>query len=193
MKLQVTLHGTKPMIQHNGRLANPLDPYARQLKELTSKRKKSDEDIDAILQIEARGGCWETTDGLLGVPTGAVWRAIYDAAKGFKLGADVKRYLSGDANTQPLVIDGTEVLCDEWVAVRENVDVRLVTVNARRTLRARPQVPLPWSTTHTFDLLDEFDAHLLAPVFDRAGRVGGIGEWRPTWGTFAADVEVVEQ
>jgi hypothetical protein len=80
MKLSVTLTGTHPMLMHNGRLANPIDPWTRQLKALTSKRKKTDEDILQIAQVEARAGCWETVDGMLGVPSAAVWRCFYDAS-----------------------------------------------------------------------------------------------------------------
>ena len=44
MNFRIRLVGTRPMIQHNARLANPLDPYTQALAKITGKRKKTLED-----------------------------------------------------------------------------------------------------------------------------------------------------
>jgi hypothetical protein len=178
------------MLQHNGRLANPIDQWAQLLKALTSKRKKTDEDLAAIRQVEARGGCWETRDGLLGIPTSAVWRSIYDAATAYKLGASVKRALHFSDETIPLLVGGETVFCDDYLADAANIDYRPVVVNRVRTMRARPLVHPGWVSTHQFNLLDDvIDIRELVPVLERAGRLVGLGDWRPTYGTY--DVEVL--
>ena len=38
--------GSQPVMMHNGRLANPLDPYTKACKRISSKTKKSDEDYE---------------------------------------------------------------------------------------------------------------------------------------------------
>jgi len=189
MQIVLTLTGTKSMLQHNGRLANPLDPHTRKLSSLTGKRKKTDDDLYAIMQVEARGGCWETEDGLLGVPNAAVWRSIYDAAKAFKLGEDIKRSLNFEDTTVPIEIDGGKVTCDEYLEDSSHIDYRPVKVGTRKTMRARPLVKAGWTSTHSMDLVESvMRVDDLGPVLERAGRLVGIGDWRPTYGTYTMEV-----
>lgn len=190
MNITIRLTGISPMLHHNGRLANPIDPHTRALKALTGKRKKTDEDLVEIMVAEARGGCWETRDGLLGLPTAAVWRCLYDAAKAFKQGENIKRALLFDdpEHVDALVVDGRTHECDIWVKDHDHIDYRPVKVQGRKVMRARPLVPAGWQSEHTFDLLDDvLDARELAPILERAGRLVGVGDWRPTYGRF--DVE----
>lgn len=188
MELVIELTGTKTMLQHNGRLANPLDPHTRALKALTAKRSKTDEDLIAIMRTEARGACWETDDGTLGVPTGAVWRCIYDAAKAYKQGENIKRALSFDDVTEPLLISGQAVRCDAFLATPENIDFRPVKIQGKKTMRARPKVR-DWKSVHRFELLEDvINPRDLAPILERAGRLVGLGDWRPIYGTFSAAV-----
>lgn len=189
MNITLRLTGTRPMLQHNGRLANPLDPFTQQVKALSSKRKKTDEDLIALMRVEARGAIYETSDGMVGFPTQNVWRAIYDAATAYKQGANVKRALSYEDITPPLLISGDEVLADVFLKEPDNIDYRPVAVNRAKTMRARPIVR-DWSCIHSFDLLDDvIDVRDLGPVLERAGRLVGLGDWRPTYGTFTVTVE----
>jgi len=189
--LTVQLVGTKPMLLHNGRLANPLDPYTRDLAAISKKRNKTDDDRLNMMSIEARGSCYETKDGLLAFPTANVWRSIYDAAKAYKLGVAVKRSLHFDDVNVPLYVDGSSVDPDKWLSYPETIDYRPVKVGTSKTMRARPLVPAGWVTTHRFGLNEkEIDADSLVPVLHRAGSIIGVGDWRPTYGTFDAKVEV---
>lgn len=187
MEITITLTGICPMLQHNGRLANPLDPHTRALKALTAKRTKTDDDLMAIMLTEARGGCWETDDGLIGLPSAAVWRSIYDASKAFKLGEQIKRsLLFADADfVDPLEVDGQVHEADIWLKDNDHIDYRPAKVMGRKVMRARPLIPAGWKSTHTFQLLDDvLDSRDLVPVLERAGRLVGVGDWRPTFGRF---------
>lgn len=191
MKLTVKIIGTKPMLMHNGRLANPLDKHTRQLKQITSKRKKTDDDHMALMFLEARGSCWETEDGRLGVPTAAVWRSIQDSAKVDKLGKAVGQALLFDPVVQPITVGGRKWSCDEYINDTNGayIDYRSVKVGTSRTMRARPIISAGWESTFQFELITEvLDPHLLAPVIDRAGRLFGVGDYRPTYGTYRAEV-----
>ena len=191
--LTVQLVGTKPLLLHNGRLANPLDPYTRDLAAISKKRNKTDDDRLNMMAIEARASCYETADGLLAFPTANVWRAIYDAAKAYKLGVAVKRSLHFDDVNEPLYVDGASVDIegDKWLQYPATIDYRPVKIGKAKTMRARPVVPTGWLTTHKFGLNEqEIDADSLAPVLHRAGTMVGTGDWRPTYGTFEAKVEV---
>lgn len=188
MEMTITLTGNGPMLQHNGRLANPLDPYTRELKTVTKKRNKTDDDLMAVAKLEARAGLYETPDMLVGLPTENVWRCIFDAAKAFKLGADVKRALLFSPDVIPLDIDGSHAKCETYLNDPENILYRSVKVGTSRVMRARPIIR-NWSGTFTFELLnDVIDVQNLEPVLDRAGRLVGVGDWRPLYGRFTAQI-----
>lgn len=189
MKLKITLTGQRPLLMCNGRLANPLDPYTRQMKAITGKRKKTDDDLVEIMQIEARGSSYETSDNLLALPTQNVWRCIYDAAKAYKRGEDIKRGLLASDDVEPLLINGDTVDVDQFLSDPANIDYRPVVIMRRRTMRARA-IARDWSCSHHFDLMDDvIDVRDLGPILERAGRLVGVGDWRPTYGTFACELD----
>ena len=188
-ELTLTLTGDRPMLMHNGRLANPLDAYSQALKQYVGKRNRTDEDILAIMKIEARGGCWETPDGHLGIPEAAVFSCLLEAAKQRKLGKVLPKALRYDPDAfVPITIDGKTMLCDDYLKDLDNIDYRAVKVGARKVMRSRPRIR-HWSATFTFDL-DEgvIDARNLIPTIEYAGQYVGLGEWRPRLGTFSTKV-----
>ena len=68
MNLTIHLTGLRPMLPHSSRLADPINSYTMALAEITGKRRKTQEDLMEMMRLEARGGCWETAEGLLGMP-----------------------------------------------------------------------------------------------------------------------------
>lgn len=189
MRLAIQLNGKGPALQHNGRLANPIDSYTIELASITKKRNKTLDDLQRIATLEARASMYETHDGLVGWPTANVWRCMYDAAKAFKLGVAVKQSVLYSAVTEPITIAGDPVKAD---AAFESDGVTLhyasVKVGTSRTMRARPEI-VGWQSTHEFELLDDVLAlSNLEPVFARMGYVIGLGDWRPMYGKF--DVEL---
>lgn len=190
MRLTIHMTGTRPMIQHNGRLADPINPHTRALKELTAKRKKTDKDLIDIMKTEARGGIYETADGFVGLPTQNVWRSVKDAATAFKRGRDIERALLAADEVEPVLVYGEKVTVDDFLADPNNILYRPVVVQRARTMRARPIVR-GWSCSHSFELLtDVIDPRDLKPILERAGRLVGAGDWRPTYGTYTCEVEV---
>lgn len=190
MKLTVTLTGIVPMLQHNGRLVNPVDPHTQALKALTAKRKKTDEDNIDIMQVEARGACYETTDGYIAMPDACVWRSIKDGATGFKRGKDIERALISDHTTVPLIIDGRHHTCEEWLSTPDHIDYRAVKVGMSRVMRSRPFIPAGWQSTHSFELLEDvIDPRDMLPILERAGRLVGVGDYRPSHGRYNVTID----
>ena len=50
---EIEITGISDMIQHNGQLADPLNYFTKQLKAVTSKRPKTDADLEKMAEIEA--------------------------------------------------------------------------------------------------------------------------------------------
>ena len=193
IELNITIQGRKPVLLHNGRLSNPLDPYTRKLKEKTSKRKKTDDDLQEIAMIEARAGMYDAPGDLMGIPNANVFRSILDSAKLDKLGKLLSQSFSFDDIVEPLLINRKTIKCDDYLTMEGSLDYRSVKVGMSRVMRARAKVYPDWQSTHSF-MLDEaiLDLHLLEPVIERAGLRFGVGDWRPIYGTFDAFVEVAE-
>ena len=52
-------------MMHNARLANPLDPLVQEIKKLTGKRKKTEDDLLQIARLEWEGGFYFNGQQLL--------------------------------------------------------------------------------------------------------------------------------
>lgn len=180
------------MLLHNGRLANPLDQHTRAIAAVAGKTKKTMEELARLAQLEARGGMYETAEGALGLPVANVWRCLYNAAKAFKLGESVKQALIPTIEVVPLLIGGDAIACDDYIgADSERLFYVPVVIKRNRTMRARPKIPAGWEATVSMILLtDVLQAESLKPVIERAGRLVGLGDWRPLYGTFSATTEV---
>lgn len=192
-KLRLNLVGTKPLLVHNARMANPLDPYRKTLAGILNNKKlcKTDEGILAIIRIESLGAIYETEDGLAGMPMDNVYSAIKEAARAFKRGADIERGLFYAPVVVPLVIGGRTWKVEEYLGQPDHIDYRPVGVNYRKTMRARP-IFAQWSLVAEFELASGImDVRDFLPIVQRAGSFVGLCERRPRYGTFRATVDVV--
>ena len=60
--LKARLTGLVPLILHNARLADPLDPISKAMKTVSSKRKKTDADFEELARLEFEGGLYMVDD-----------------------------------------------------------------------------------------------------------------------------------
>ena len=56
--VNVRIEGHQPLIFHNSQLANPLNKWAKAMKDVTSKRKKTDADLLELQRLEFMGGIY---------------------------------------------------------------------------------------------------------------------------------------
>lgn len=185
-RLRIT--GTKRLIMHSGRLADPLDPITKALARLTSKRQKTEADHEEISRVEWNGGLW-LHDGKPCIPAEALMATFVEAARSRKRGPQAEAGLVVEQHAL-LDYEGPTDLDELW----EDKQFRLrvgVNVHGSRTMRTRP-VFNDWSV--------EFTAHFLPTLLNRdeiretyelAGFLKGLGDWRPQNGTYV--VETIEQ
>lgn len=188
MRFRITLTGTAPMLMHNGRLANPLDPSTQALKALTSKRKKTDDDLLDIARAEFLGGLYIDPDVGPYVPGENVERAIRDGAVLTKNGTNVKRGLFIETDINPLAYSGPRDAEGLWAD--ENFRfIRTVRNQQNRVSRCRP-IFTDWRTSAE-GTLDEaiLDFRTLGSIVEQAGLYVGLGDWRPRYGRFTAELE----
>jgi hypothetical protein len=189
--IRVTWKGIAPLMVHNGALANPMGTYARAIKAITSKRKKTDEDHEELMRLEWHGSLyWDAEIGPY-IPGEAIDATIRSGAKLSRRGRDVQRAVMCIDTKVPIMFDGPkqkgaltpEVTLKLWSDERFR-DVRGVRVQQARTMRCRPIFP-DWSLAFDLafapDVINESD--LLAVMAD-AGRLEGLCEYRPRFGRF---------
>lgn len=181
LKLKIT--GTSPLMMHSDRLANPLLPETKAHKELTSKRKKVDEDHLAIAKSEFIAGCyWHADDGFF-IPGPNLDATFLAGAKLQKLGVHWKRGALVLENRVKLLHGGPNKPELLWESP-ENVDCRGVKVSMAKIMRYRP-VFLSWAAELTVSLnTDVLDLQEAKKAIEDAGALIGVCEYRPRFGRF---------
>jgi len=183
--IRIRLEGISPLIMHNGRLSNPLDPLAKEMKAITSKRKKTDDDFVHLSYLEFAGGMYFDEDLGPYVPGQNIDAAIWEAAKIQKMGQAVKRGLQVIENKIKLDYDGPRTLKEMWGAGSSRfVDIRAVRVNQNRCQRCRPFFHPPWSLE--FEILYNPEvitsAAEIMGFLEVLGGVTGLMDGRPRYG-----------
>ncbi|MBL3664517.1 hypothetical protein JL475_00455 [Streptomyces sp. M2CJ-2] len=188
MQFRLTITGTAELLMHNARLANPLDPAAKAMKAISSKRKKTDDDFEELARLEHLGGLYLDPDVGPFIPGQNVERCLVDAAKVTRSGVKVTRGVFVSTNINPLAYQGPRDPDGLW----EDENFRhmaSVKVQQNRIMRCRPMFR-QW-TTAAEGTLDTsvlaFDE--LAEIANTAGAMIGLGDYRPRYGRFTATLE----
>ena len=182
MNISIELKGTTPLLMHNPRMVDPEFDLNRQIKALTVKKKKTDEDLRQIEKLEWYGGLYakENGDGRSRVvqPTSKVRKCLINAARISKMGKAVERALTFFELDTPLIYDGPEDI-DQLFADAKYHSRLSVGLRGSRVMRVRPKF-LPWIIR--VDALFVEDAGLnyddLQRIVELAGIVEGIGDAR---------------
>jgi hypothetical protein len=186
--LTIQLTGIGALLTHNERLASKLDPIARDMAAISGKRKKTDDDLAELARLEFLGGLYETPDHKVGFPSWNVFRAIQEGARINKLGRHIERALTPTSNDiVPVHHNGPNTPKAMWET--GCFDQRSVKVGTSKITRTRPMF-LGWSLTVDFVLDTEIlNLDDLILCVDNAGRLVGIGDYRPRFGRFDAIVK----
>ena len=191
-KLHITINGTSPLMMHSPKCVNPLHPIAKKMKEYTSKRKKTEEDLLKISDLEWESGVyWDDNVGLY-IPNEAIAATLLAGAKMNKAGSSVQKYVQVVDSIVPVDIGETQDY-DKMKSDPRFRDVRSVCVMKARVMRTRPRFNT-WRAS--FDVVydeNKIDVGVIALAFENAGNYIGILEMRNQgYGKFATSIEEVE-
>ena len=176
------VRGVAPLLMHNGQLANPMNKFAKAMKAITSKRKKTDEDHAQLADLEFTGGLYVDEQGRPVLPGEVVEATIVAGAKKTKKGKDAKSAIIVDGNF-PVIYDGPKTV-DGLCGDERFRYVAGVVVGQSRVMRTRPMFK-NWECKFTVHYLDEvFDPQEVIDFVETAGRVAGFGDCRPRFGRF---------
>lgn len=182
----VTIEGTVPLLMHNPRLANPLDPFAIELKKLTSKRQKTEDDHAAIARVEFMGSLYYDKAAGVYLPGENIEACIRDGAKIKKRGVKVKRGVMCQEYRVSIVYEGPRTPEQLW-DMSEFRDIRGVKTQTARVMRCRP-IFHRWRATFTLTFQpDIIDADEVRQSLEDAGQQAALGDYRPRYGRFKVE------
>ena len=138
--LKVRFVGVRPLLMHNGQLADPLNYYAKLSKEVSGKKKKTDSDFEKLSKIAWKGGLYLNKDEKIIMPSLVIEAAIKSQAKTQKKGKEVDRGISvlEDVLMDLGKVDNKKSL-DDMMNDEEHTLRTQVVVGRARIMRTRPK------------------------------------------------------
>jgi hypothetical protein len=185
-QVTLTFEGTAALVMHSARTVDPFDPLTKQIKSITSKRKKTEEDQELIRRLEWEAGLYMDNDLGPYVPAENIERCFRDAGSVTRDGKNVQRAFLIEDDRLPLLYRGPRDVSGLWDG--EYTLTKPVRVQSARTLRCRPLFR-EWSLEFVGRLdesLLDFDA--FKTIVARAGQMIGLCDFRPRYGRFEAKV-----
>ncbi|MGN1217135.1 MAG: hypothetical protein ACI4TD_04075 [Phocaeicola sp.] len=181
IKFKIT--GTTPLMLNNPQTVNPLNKYAKQLKDLTSKRTKTEEDLFEISHIKFLASLYTDSEGTYIIPNQHFERSVIEAAKERKLG---KRFERSFHVFDRCVLDfkDKDKTPEELYQIGDYVDIRPVGVKNVKITTTRVII-FDWSTVVNCCFEDgQIDQKDVIDIFKIAGLRYGIGTYRSQFGKF---------
>jgi hypothetical protein len=204
MLIEFVIRGTSPLLCHNPQMVDPECRFNREIKQLTSKRKKTDEDLAQIERLEWLGGVYTAAvEGkpVVSFPAAKLRKCIINAGRITKQGKQVERAVVMTKIDVPLIYEGSDKAKDleaeinRLLAAQQFRSRLSVRVGQSRVMRVRPQF-FPWAAIVPAMFIPDAGLNFddLAKILDIAGPAERIGDNRVNgYGAFAGYVREVKE
>jgi hypothetical protein len=181
-ELNLHLKSVAPLVMHNGQTADPMNKFARQMKELSGQRKKTEETYIEMSRVEWLASLYVNEAGALILPSELIEATIHNGAKFSKLGKAFKS--SVFVNDDSILDIGTKQKAAELVGEDKYRYVRGVRVGQARVMRTRA-IFNQWQCDITvlFDDEQVNKTDVMRAIKDAGFRVG-FCDRRPKFGRF---------
>jgi hypothetical protein len=184
--LQCRLVGIAPLLQHNEVLVDAMNPLVRVHKQLTTKRRKTEADLEALKKSEWTLGMHREEDRPV-VPVDWILAAVKEGARKNKLGKQAQSGVFPVCSSFPLEYDGPTTLESMWESGRF-LDYRGVRNQAAKVMRARPRFDR-WSVAVRLDVNEPvISCDDVVSALKIAGATIGVGDYRPRFGRFSVEL-----
>jgi len=189
------LTGMTPLLMHNGRLADPLDEYARAIAKISKIRNKTEADHEELARLEWTGSLY-VKSGKIGIPGSNLRSAIVGpggSARQSKKGKEAAKALRM-SEFYPVQYNGPGDPAELWQVKEFRHRIGVTVGRGSTVIRTRPIFDdwlIEGELQHSPDFADRDDVIHWLRV---AGTEVGLGDWRPQkygpYGTF--EVEILE-
>lgn len=170
---------------HNGQTANPLNSFARELKKISSKRQKTEADLEQLAKIEWYAGLY-AKNGKVIIPGLVLEAALINGAKKSKSGKTAQAGLFVQSD---MVLDfpHNALTLDQLWEMDDYRFSALVRVQQARIARMRPKFDT-WAVTATVQFDDSlFNKTAVKDIVKITGEQVGLGDWRPRFGRYSVE------
>lgn len=186
-KIKCEFHGISPIILHSCQCVNPLHPISIEMKKITSNRKKTEEDMRKLSDLEWESGLYWDDDVGVYIPAENIEATIREGAKARKLGKHIVKGFMCDDLKIPLDIK-EKLTKEQMCADMRFRDVRAMKVQQARVMRTRPRFNT-WNIT----FIASYDENILnfdnvVDAIEYAGQYVGLCDSRPKYGKFSARI-----
>lgn len=179
--------GIATLLMHSDVAANPLNHFSKAQKEITSKRKKTDEDHERLAKLDFLASLYYSAAKGYYIPSQNIDATLLASAKMFKLGVTWKQAAFVE-NDSAFIFPHTKLSPDDLYVVENGMyrDMRTVKVGLAKTVRCRPAFNI-WEFDSTI-IFDEskFNERQIDQIIENAGKYIGICDYRPRFGRFEA-------
>jgi hypothetical protein len=187
--IQLKLTGLRPLVMHNGLMADPTNPLTRRIKEIVSKgsKKLTDADYEERDWLEWQAGLYWSDDLGAYIPSDNIERCIQLGAQKSRIGKDVAAAVFCSQSAIKLQYEGPKDMRKLYDA--GNFILRKgVAVQKSRLIRIRPMFPTGWTLQFQLEFDDTIiNAKNLLKAVNDAGTLIGLGDWRPKFGRFICE------
>ena len=182
-EITFTIKSLTPCLMHNNTGVDPLHPLTREMKKITGKRKKTDEDHELMSNIEYQQGIYHDEGVGPYWPGENIEAMVLSAAKMTRDGQKSKFGIWCKDFKAPLQYDGPRDLAS-LIADPRFCDRRAARVKENRVMRTRPRFD-NWLLTFTLGFKAEiFDRETVIDIVKKAGEYVGLSDGRPRYGQF---------
>jgi hypothetical protein len=193
----IVLEGLSPLSLQSDQLVNPLNEYARKIREITRKqaRTKSEADYLEIARLEFMASFYPMTKEAGGpyIPSNVLIATIRNAGKFQRLGTTIQRAVVEVDPVIPILYQGPRDL--ETLAKDVNFQwmTSVRTMGGGRVVRNRPVFHKWAMETALYVDEEQLDVEIFEQILQRAGRLVGIASGRTIGrGRFTPSIKSVE-
>lgn len=189
--LKITWKGITPLIMHSCKCVNPLHPLSIEMKKYTAKKKKTEDDIIKLSDLEWEAGAYWNDDIGLFIPCENVEATIVNGAKSIKKGKDIQKYCNVTDFEIPLNYFAN-LTKEQLIADVNYRDVRPMNVQRSKVLRTRPRFN-KWQIEFNLQYDEtKIDVETIRQSIEYAGAYVGLCDSRPKYGKFVSIIEEVD-
>lgn len=195
--VKVKLRGTRPILLHNGQLADPLNEIVQRKKEITAKKKQARDGVaseEALAKLEFEGGLYIDADGDVYIPGENIAACIRSGGTLRKKGTALSRAVRcfDDPKLQYPGIEthkGAVALLEHY----QQYSLRKRIVNSgpghTATMRTRPMFKTGWTISFDLTVILGADVDLsdVKSALEVAGSLYGLGDWNGRYGLFEVE------
>ena len=173
---------------HNGQTSDPMNRFSKDIKEISSKRKKTDADFQAMAKLEWFSSLYLSKEGKVIFPSICLDAGLIAASRTFREG---KKAQAGLFTTQNAIVkfDGDNLSMDDLFLRDENRTSMAVRIQQAKIIRTRFSIEENWKFIWDIAFEDTLlDLDKIVQIVKVCGDQIGLFEMRPRMGRFESEV-----